>query len=115
MKPRTPNGVALWTTFWIVLVLIALVSSLVAFKFVQVQSWLPLLGSILVLSIFCYYLIGFFIEKFLYAKIKVIYKNIHAFKSQSDKRAPLLMADDVLHDIEDKVSEWVEDKIEGVS
>lgn len=114
MKPRTPNGVALWTTFWIVLVLIALVSSLVAFKFVQVQSWLPLLGSILVLSIFCYYLIGFFIENFLYAKIKVIYKNIHAFKSQSDKRAPLLMADDVLHDIEDEVSEWVDEKIHEV-
>ena len=114
MKPRTPNGVAVWTAAWIVIALSIIVGFFAVFKVIQIQKFLPIVFGLIILAIFSYYLIGFFIEKFLYAKIKIIYKNIHAFKSQSDKRAPLLMADDVLHDIEDQVSEWVEEKINEV-
>ncbi len=114
MKPRTPNGVAVWTAAWIAVVSTVFLAVLVFFKIVDIHSVLPVVIGVVALAVFSFYLIGFFIEKFLYAKIKVIYKNIHAFKSQSDKRAPLLMADDVLHDIEDQVSEWVEEKITEV-
>ncbi|MEN9947378.1 MAG: hypothetical protein RL106_201 [Bacteroidota bacterium] len=114
MKPRTPNGVAVWTAAWIVMALSIIIGVLVGFRVIKIQALLPIAIGLSILAVFSYYLIGFFIEKFLYAKIKVIYKNIHAFKSQSDKRAPLLMADDVLHDIEDQVSEWVEEKINEV-
>ncbi len=114
MKPRTPIGVAIWSASWIVLLFALTLVLLFQTNVIFFNNWIPLLVAGGLLWFVIYKIVLGFIEKFLYAKIKVIYKNIHAFKSQSDKRAPLLMADDVIHNIEDQVSDWVDEKITEV-
>lgn len=51
-----------------------------------------------------------FIERFLYSKVKVIYKTIHSFKTQAEKKR-LEMSVDILADVNQDVAHWAEEKI----
>ncbi len=51
-----------------------------------------------------------FIERFLYSKVKVIYKTIHSFKTQSEKKG-FEMSTDILGEVNQDVAHWAEEKI----
>ena len=114
MNPRTPRAIALWIAAVITLFVSACFILFFQFKknefiHIGVVALLVLLGGFL-----SFWITLRFIEKFLYQKIKIIYKNIHTFKSQTERKPNIIMSEDILHDIESEVSQWVEDKIKEV-
>lgn len=62
-----------------------------------------------------YLLLSFFIEKFIYRKVKLIYKTIHNLKAPK-KSTPLNveMDKDILSKVEDEVLEWTQRKTQEI-
>jgi two-component system, OmpR family, phosphate regulon sensor histidine kinase PhoR len=111
MKPHSPNAIAVWLASANA-ILVAVILTVIKIRWEsQFLSVWSICFWIIFSWVFSYFLSRSFIESFLYKRIKIIYKNIHAFKSQSERRPSVPMASDVILDIEQEVSNWVEDKI----
>ncbi len=59
-------------------------------------------------------IVYYFIEKFVYHKVKIIYKTIHSFKTQNDSKAKIQMSADVLSEVNTEVAEWAKERIREV-
>ncbi len=112
MNVRTPKQVALASALFVVLPL-ATVYFLLAYileRDFEIELLLLFIG--LGLSI-TYFVVSSFIERFLYSKVKVIYKTIHSFKTQAEKKR-LEMSVDILADVNQDVAHWAEEKISEI-
>lgn len=112
MKLRTPKQVALASAIFIVMPLAFTYFLLV--YFLERDFELSLLFLFITLgSIISYFVVYLFIERFLYSKVKIIYKTIHSFKTQGEKKN-IAMSVDVLGEVNDDVAVWAEEKIEEI-
>ncbi len=109
MNVRTPKQVALASALFVVLPLATVYFLLVYFLERDFEIELLLLFIALGMSI-TYFVVYTFIERFLYSKVKVIYKTIHSFKTQSEKKG-LEMSTDILGEVNQDVAHWAEEKI----
>jgi len=77
--------------------------------------WIPLLiadTGVFLLSFFIY---RFILEKFIYRKIKLIYKTIHTLKSKvSFKEMDLTLDQDIISKVNEEVTEWAQDRREEI-
>ena len=113
MSIKTPKDVALRTALLITLVVVAL-TSIALFWMVSYVNPLVLI-AIAVPTFASAYLINYFsVEKFIYQKVKLIYKTIHRFKSQDSKRE-VKMNEDVLEEVNLDVLDWAEGKIAEIT
>lgn len=110
---RTPKSVALASAMLITGLLAITYFFLIYFLEREFEIlWLLLL---LVLGFgISYGIVHYFIERFLYHKVKIIYKTIHSLKSQSDGKPKILMSTDVLGDVNSEVADWADEKIREV-
>lgn len=53
-----------------------------------------------------YFLIKYFIDKFIYRKVKLIYKNIHKLKTSKNNPQPIVLSDNLLESVEQEVLNW---------
>ena len=114
MNLRSPRSIALLISSTIAVVLFVSLF-LIFFRSNGISNpWMVMIIMALAGGVITFLLIMKFIEKFLYDKIKIIYKNIHTFKSQSEKKPNIMMSEDVLQDIELEVEHWVQEKIKEV-
>ena len=112
MNVRTPKHVALASALFVVLPL-ATVYFVIAYLLERdFEIMLLLLFIALGMSI-TYFVVYSFIERFLYSKVKVIYKTIHSFKTQSEKKG-LEMSTDILGEVNQDVAHWAEEKIDKI-
>ena len=108
MKDLTPNGIALRISF-----LVAVVVTLLVFLleyFISTVNY-ALITAVFPMAFIVSY-VGFriVIEKFIYRKIKVIYKTIHNLKlSTGEKSKEFNLNTDVLNEVKTEVENW--DKI----
>lgn len=112
MNVRTPKQVALSSALFVVLPL-ATVYFLITYileRDFEIELILLFIG--LGMSI-TYFVVSLFIEKFLYSKVKVIYKTIHSFKTQAEKKR-LEMSIDILADVNQDVAYWAKEKIDEI-
>ncbi len=112
MNVRTPKHVALTSALFVVLPLATLYFLIVYFLERDFEILFLLLFIVLGMSI-TYLVVSFFIERFIYSKVKVIYKTIHSFKTQSDKKT-LEMSTDVFAEVNKDVVHWAEEKIDKI-
>lgn len=117
MKPErniSPNAWMLINSAAIVVVLSVLYlgSSLLLGQHV---FWIPLLiadAGVFLLSFFIY---RYILEKFIYGKIKLIYKTIHTLKSKiSFKEMDLTLDKDIISKVNEEVTEWAQDRREEI-
>jgi two-component system phosphate regulon sensor histidine kinase PhoR len=106
---RTPKQVALASALFVVLPLATVYFILAYILERDFEIALLLLFIALGMSI-TYFVVYTFIERFLYSKVKVIYKTIHSFKTQSEKKG-LEMSTDILGEVNQDVAHWAEEKI----
>jgi two-component system, OmpR family, phosphate regulon sensor histidine kinase PhoR len=78
--------------------------------------WLSLLIAELVLFIAQYYLIRYFLEKFIYDKIKLIYKSIHSLKRTKEEKRELKASSkgDLIGSVNEQVMDWARDRGEEI-
>ena len=73
--------------------------------------WIPLLiagSGVFLLSFFIY---RYILERFIYDKIKLIYKTIHKLKSKiSFKEMDLTLDKDIISKVNEEVTEWAQDR-----
>ena len=113
MPRSTPSQVAIQSAFLIAVTSTALV--LVILFFLSFEfSWLA--GALIFISIgiTSYSWIYWSIEKFIYQKIKIIYKTIHRFKSGKDVTKDISMTDDMLAEVNKDVMRWAEGRIQEI-
>jgi len=109
---RTPKQVALASALFIVLPLATVYFILAYILERDFEIELLLLFIALGMSI-TYFVVSIFIERFVYSKVKVIYKTIHSFKTQAEKKR-IEMSVDILADVNQDVAHWAEEKISDI-
>jgi len=55
------------------------------------------------------------IERFIYQKVRIIYKNIHRFKSTKERARDVHMGEDVMEKVRLDVMDWATEKIQEIS
>lgn len=114
MAVKTPRDVALQTS-----VIITIVVGLggIAYTLID-QRPINFLGTVLLLGgtfSVSYLTIYWSVEKFIYQKVKIIYKTIHRFKSTKDSRRDIKMNEDVVDKVNRDVLDWAEGKISEIT
>jgi two-component system phosphate regulon sensor histidine kinase PhoR len=110
---RTPRQVAL-ASAGLITGLLALTYFLVIYLLEREFSLVPLLILLSLGFLISYGIVYYFIERFLYHKVKIIYKTIHSLKSQGDARPKIQMSSDLLTEINNEVADWADEKIREV-
>lgn len=110
---RTPKSVALASAMLITGLLAATYFFLIYFLEREFELlWLLLL---LVLGFgISFGIVYYFVERFIYHKVKIIYKTIHSLKSQGEGKPRIQMSADVLGEINNRVADWADEKIREV-
>ena len=100
----------LWVLVFINALAVALSLSIINFYFQQ--KWADSLITFSVSLITSYAVFYYLIEKFVYSKIKLIYKLIHSLKLGKDLKDALgeYVSSDPINDVEQEVKEWARDK-----
>lgn len=110
---RTPRQVAL-TSGALITGLLAVTYFLVIYLLEREFSFLPLIALLILGFSISYGIVYYLIERFLYHKVKIIYKTIHTLRSQSDARPKIQMSTDVLNEINKEVADWADRRIKEV-
>lgn len=100
----------LWVLVFINALAVALTLSI--FNFYFQQKWIDFLITFSVTLITSYAVFYYLIERFVYSKIKLIYKLIHNLKLGKDLKDALgeYVSEDPINDVENEVKEWAHDK-----
>ena len=113
MSVKTPKDVAIRTALLITLVVLVATSVALLILGGEIEIWA--LAIIALPTFASSYLINYLsVEKFIYQKVKLIYKTIHRFKSQDSKRE-VKMNEDVLEEVNSDVLDWAEGKIAEIT
>jgi len=73
--------------------------------------WIPLLIADSGVFLLSYFIYRYILEKFIYDKIKLIYKTIHTLKSKiTFKEMDLSLNKDIISKVNEEVSEWAQDR-----
>ena len=111
MKVKSPTQVALFSAIFSSL-FVGLLSGILLESFVY-EFWVVVV--IIATSFAITYAVVFFlIERFLYGKIKLIYKNILNLKTQKEHDFRINMNQDVLRAVSDEVESWAEVKTKEI-
>ena len=110
----TPRGVAIASAMVITLLgmgLFALVLSLYGVQ-APVQAYAALALALFALAMAVTYAT---IERFIYQKVRIIYKNIHRFKSTKERAKDLRMNEDVMEKVQQDVMDWAQERVQEIS
>ncbi len=110
MKNLTPNQIAMSASA-IISVLVLFVLLVLKNYFVENLPWYILLAPPLAALIFGYAIVYYLLEKFIYRKIKLIYKHIHYLKSAKGSISKNIdLNKNLIDSVEKEVTEWEEDR-----
>lgn len=112
MAAHTPRNVAIRTAFYISVVVAAalVLSKILLPEWVQ-WGLIPLVWAATFL--FSYLIIAWAVEKFIYQKVKIIYKAIHRLK-RTGPRPDIPMNEDVLDEVKKDVLDWADDRVNEI-
>ena len=110
MNNLSPREIVLYASGTLSLILFGLLVLIKVF-FSKMLSWALILGIPITSFGIAYFLFRYFVEKFIYRKIKLIYKNIHSLKTAGELKPGSIDVDtDIISEIEQEVQQWTSDK-----
>lgn len=114
MAETSPKKVAL-NSAALITGLLALTYFLLVYFLDREFEWIWLIMFVALGFIISYFIIFNFIERFLYSKVKIIFKTIHSMKTQGgDVKPRIRMSEDVLSEVNERVADWAEEKIKEI-
>ncbi len=108
MKNPTPRQIAFYSAFatsFLTFLIIFLIQ-----LFLGKLNWIELIVPPLLLIPVTYLLNRSLLQKFIYRKVKLIYKSIHEKKRKPGENKNLNLKENILDEVEQEVREWAEDK-----
>jgi two-component system, OmpR family, phosphate regulon sensor histidine kinase PhoR len=115
MTEITPKRLA-----FILAVLLSLMASVIFSLFIGIESkqylWILLPVTFLLLVFIQYLILGYALEKFIYSRIKLVYKSIHKQKlNKDDKKNQILsIHGDIISKVNQEVENWANDRKEEI-
>lgn len=107
LKNPTPRQIAL--TSGVFISMIALASYLLISELLDLPLLLEALLLLLLFMGVAYVVNLFYLKKYIYRKVKVIYKTIHRHKRSPDEKSPGIEADqNIIEEVEREVNEWAD-------
>lgn len=107
MKTLTPQKVAALISVVFLLLFLLFLSVIIAFNYAGNQIVLPGIIAGVLLLLFTYFISLYIVERFIYRKIKVIYKTIHSLKiNKANFPGSLNMDIDILNQVSRDVVNW---------
>jgi len=110
MKNNSPRNISLQVS---AIIALSILSLLLFFNYLLKGSisWIIPLLTCIAIFVISYFFIVYTLEKFIYSKIKLIYKTIHHLKAPSeDSRALLRSKDDIISKVNQEVISWAENQ-----
>lgn len=115
IKNPTPRQIAFLSAL-IITTLIGLIFVVFTFFAPNLNAWLFLSILIPLSFVVVYIVVLIFIREYLFRKIKVIYKSIRNHKLNPDETVQGIdVNSNVIKEVEDEVSEWMEDQAQEIS
>lgn len=106
MKNLSPRDVVITVTALGSFMLLVVLYSLTKLAGVELPVW-AILGIPMANFVIGYFLLGLLLEKFIYRRIKVIYKTINNLKApKSAASVSVAISDDILSKVESEVVDW---------
>lgn len=115
MKNPTPRTIAMIAS--LIIATIVLLTELV-FWFVGwiTTTWMPVLISVILTFLSCYFVFIYLLEIFIYRKIKIIYKTISRFKDSKEKTMEqIVLKKDIIGNVGKEVEEWDKNRSEEIA
>lgn len=113
MASSTPRQVAIQSAL-LIAASTAVLSVLCQYFLTWVFDWKLAIVIFLIGGLSAFIWIYWSIERFIYDRIKIIYKTIHRFKSTKETRKDLSMKDDMLAEVNKDVMNWAENRIQEI-
>jgi two-component system phosphate regulon sensor histidine kinase PhoR len=105
-KNLTPRQIAIFSALSVSLIFAVFLLPFYLFNSSVSHGWIDLLYFALLVAV-AYIVNLFFLKKYIYRKIKLIYKNIHQFKLDPSQKSKSIDIDDhIIEDVEQDVSVW---------
>lgn len=116
LKNPTPQQIAFLVALYITGISLGIWILLeTAGVFVAIPLWLKIIIAGLGLLLSAYLVNIYYLRKYIYRKIKVIYKTIHKHKvSSREKSKSINVRDNIIDEVEKQVSEWAEHQKEEI-
>jgi len=114
MNIRTPRGVALVCALVVTVLGMGMAAFVCWMYDVPAPPQAIALGA-LGLFILSMAVIYSAIERFIYQKVRIIYKNIHRFKSTKERARDVHMGEDVMEKVRLDVMDWATEKVNEIS
>ena len=117
MKNLNPKTIAFYTSLFVAAIATVVVA---ATRSLNIGSWIGCTVMFIVVLTLSYFLFYYALERFIYRKIKLVYKTIHNLKLNrftKDILGKSLRYEDPLADVQEEVEQWAEDsrkEIEGL-
>lgn len=106
IKNATPKQLAFYTALSIAVMVLLLLVVLQTLSLLS-SGWLGLFFILVVSFIISYLTILYVLQRFIYRKVKLIYKSIHAFKrTAKDKVEMIDINEDIIGQVEKEVNQW---------
>ncbi len=108
IKNPTPQQIAISSAF-LVSVLVSVISFIFSINDLFGAPWLNLIVYGCISFISAFFIFRYYLKKYIYRKIKVIYKSIHKQKlATTQKKEEIDMNADIMTEVEKEVEEWAE-------
>ena len=114
LKNPTPQLIAFLTSLWISLIMVLFGAVLVLLNHWSFAAWfLPLLTLVTFTTSFIVFF--FYLRKYIYRKIKLIYKTIHQQKLRPEEKSSSVdMSINVIDDVEKEVTIWADNQVKEI-
>jgi len=115
MAEITPKRLA-----FILAILLSLMAGVIFFLFFVTERhqyfWILIPSTFVALTIFQYIILRFALERFIYSRIKLVYKSIHTQKLSRDdkKNQSISIHGDIISKVNEEVENWANDRKEEI-
>ncbi|MCB0640850.1 MAG: sensor histidine kinase, partial [Phaeodactylibacter sp.] len=115
LKNPTPQQIAVSSSIWLAggVAVILLVFWLLSGRDAAL-IFLPVIGALILFTV-SYFTTIHYLKKYIYRKIKLIYKTIHKHKVRpEEKSASVDIRTDIISEVEKEVAQWVDDQAQEI-
>jgi len=111
-KNYTPRQIALFSAFWITIIAAVIFMPLMLFPTLNREvRWGSYFISIVVFFLSTYTIVLFALKKYIYRRIKLVYKTIHQRKLLAQEKKDIVDADtNVFEEVEKEVEQWAREQ-----
>ena len=115
IKNPTPRQIGFLTSVFATVLISVVIALFIQFSTPKI-GWVELAIMVPIILVVVYLVVMVFIKEYIYRKIKLIYKSIRNHKlNPEDKASNIDVTSNIIDDVEQEVSDWIDDQAQEIS